>query len=235
MERRKVSVVGLFTRHFLWVPLIPALSAAIFLTFSTIQLRTSSLLERHGITVSGEITRRDTRQSRNSNGQTTTYYYLTYTFRTEAGEDRSRRESVSQSLYNQFQPGARVDVTYAETDASVATIAPGSGRFLGVALAVAGVGAVAVTLGLGQFMLRRKLSLLRAAWHGEMREAQVTAVNPGTLSVNGRLQYRMEWRDAAANTGQSAHRDFSDLPEPGAVIVVYVDPVTGRGWWEEDL
>ena len=103
----------------------------------------------------------------------------------------------------------------------------------GVVGAIAG----AVGIGLAGWMGLRKLSILRALRHGEVREARVTAVTEAKARINNKPQYVLEWVDAAGAAGRSMMtRDTKLAPyPPGSVIVVYVDPVTGRGWWDQQL
>ena len=76
-------------------------------------------------------------------------------------------------------------------------------------------------------------SAWRAATDGEVREARVTGRSFAPTGRQGAV--RLGWTDAVGSTGQSLPGDGDLLPANGAVIVVYTDPVTGRGWWEGDL
>lgn len=79
------------------------------------------------------------------------------------------------------------------------------------------------------------LSMWRAANRGEVRQARVTGSRETAFSSNG-LQLRcLTWRDARGATGESRPARPDRLPQTGRTIVVYVDPSSERGWWEEDL
>lgn len=235
MERRRVSVRRLFTRHFIWVPLLPLTVAAGLALFSTHELRKAARLDLHGAEAIARVIDRDIRTRRDSEGRTTTEYRVEYHFQPATGEPVTTRRTVSRATYNALAPGSELPVRYIAHDPQVNEIEPGqsrrTGRFLGlIALPFALVGLVAAV-----WIGRRKLTLLRAAWSGEVRQARVEDVEVTNVQVNGRTQYRLRWRDAAGAEGRSGMHDHNDLPPQGSVIVVYVDPRSGRGWWEEDI
>lgn len=235
MERRQVSTLGLLWRHQLWVPLIPAVVAVVLLSVAAARFATADLLERHGITVRGQVIEQQIIRRRTQDGANSADHYLIYSFRTLAGEEGRGRGAVSVSRFNSSPIGTPLDVTYAEVDPTVSTLDPGAPRLSALAFAlggaVAGIGAGV----LGWVMWRQKRSALRAARRGEVRQARVRALSPGSLRVRGEQYYQMDWIDAAGQSGQSRNHPLARLPERDAVIVVYVDPETGRGWWENDL
>jgi hypothetical protein len=235
MERRKVTVLGLFWRHFLWLPLIPAAISLVFLSMAAARFANADLLARHGITVTGQVIDREIFQRRNPDGPDTRNYHVIYSFRTLAGQEGRGRAAVSLARYNSLPIGSPLQVTYAEVDPSVSTLNPGARQYSGWGLGGFGLLAALGAVVLGWFLLGLKRSALRAAREGEVREAQVSALMPGSLRVRGEQYYQMEWRDAAGATGQSRNHSLSKLPERGSLIVVYVDPITGKGWWENDL
>lgn len=235
MERRQVSTLGLLWRHHLWVPLIPAAVAAVFLSLAVARFATADLLERHGITVTGQVIDTQIIRRRNHDGANSTDRYLIYSFHTLAGQEGRGRGAVSLSRFNASPIGTPIAVTYAEVDPSVSTLDPGAPRLSAWAFALGGAVAAIGAGVLGWVMLRLKRSALRAARRGEVRQARVRALSPGSLRVRGEQYYQMDWIDAAGQSGQSRNHRLARLPERDAVIVVYVDPETGRGWWENDL
>jgi hypothetical protein len=103
------------------------------------------------------------------------------------------------------------------------------------AMPMAGLWFVAGGLGWAGLGLWRAGSAVRATRRGEVREARVTShARAGRRRGAPR---RLAWSDARGVRGQSRPRADGALdPWPvGSVIVVYADPLTGRGWWEEDL
>lgn len=235
MERRKVSVKRLFTRHLIWLPAIPLLVAVGLALFASHELRQAERMDLHGAEAVAQVIDRDIRTRRDSEGRTTTEYRIEYRFQPSSGDPITTRRTVSRPVYEAQPPGSELPVRYLVHDPGINVIDPGQARRTGrllslIALPFALAGLVATVL-----IGRRKLTLLRAAWYGEVRQARVEEVEATNLQVNGRTQYRLRWHDAAGQEGRSGARDYNDLPAVGSVIVIYVDPRSGRGWWEEDF
>lgn len=235
LERRKVSWRRLFVRHFIWVPAIPLVVALVLGGFGWHNLKLAQVLELHGVEAVATITNREIRRSRDSEGRERTEYRVYYTFRPATGPAAEGRASVSRTTYNQLTPGTETPVRYVLHDPAISEIEIGGTLWLGRLFMLIAVPIGAVGLGLALWIGRRKVSLLRAARRGEVREARVTAHHLTNVQVNGRSQYRMTWLDAAGVEGQSGMHDLQDLPPEGSVIVVYVDPRSGRGWWEDEF
>lgn len=91
--------------------------------------------------------------------------------------------------------------------------------------------------GLGILLWRGPMaaSMWRAASRGEVRQAKVTGWRETAMSSNSIRLRCVTWRDAAGATGESRPALPDRLPQAGQKIIVYVDPLDGRGWWEEDL
>jgi hypothetical protein len=103
------------------------------------------------------------------------------------------------------------------------------------AVPLAGLWFVAGGLGWAGLGAWRATSAVRAASRGEVREARVTAhARAGRRRGAPR---RLAWCDARGARGQSRPRPEGALDRwpVGSVVVVYADPLTGHGWWEEDL
>lgn len=234
IERRKVSWRRLARRHLLWLPLLPLAFALVFGTIGAVQVQKARLFAREGVDGSAQVVAREIRSRRDRDGNTTTERIVTYRFQSLSGETVQGVEAVSRGLYDSLAPGQPVAVRYLPGNPAVNTLEPGIGAFeviiLGVGLLALGIGG-----GLAAFLLRNKLSILRAARRGEVREARVTGHVVTGVKVNGRTQYRFRWVDAAGQEGESAMAALGDLPAEGAVVAVYVDPRTGRDWWEGDF
>lgn len=235
MERRQITLGRLIRRHYLWVPLLPVAFAVLFGLIAQSMRENANRLAVHGIEGIATVTDRDIRVRRDSDGNQQRDHYLTYRFSLPAGDTVSFRRTVSEGFYRRTGLGMELPVRYIPHDPATHELEPGSTAqgswiFGALALVLGGVGAASVWI-----IGRRKASLLRAARHGEVRQARVTQIEPANIVVNGQPRYRLRWTDAAGDEGHSGPHPLKALPEPGSVIVVYVDGRTRTGWWEEDF
>lgn len=234
IERQPVSWRRLFTRHLLWVPLIPLAFALVFGVVGAFSLQAERALARDGVDAVAVVTSRDIRTRTDRDGNRTTTYLVGYRFRPTSDQVVQGQSSVSRAYYNGVTVGAEVPVRFLPDNPGTSALEPGGIVLPLIFLAIAGV-TMALAMGIGGYMLRNKLSILRAARHGEVREAEVVAHQVTNTQINGRTQYRFDWIDAAFQPGQSAMMDFSALPPTGSVLRIYIDPRTGRGWSELDF
>lgn len=235
MERRRITFRRLFTRHFIWVPLLPLAITIGLSLFALHELRKADRLDLHGAEAVAQVIARDIRTSRDRDGRTQTEYRVEYRFQPSSGDAVTTRRSVNRATYNAVAPGDEIPVRYVLHDPQINEIEPGQSRRIGRILA-----AIAVPFGLCALVAliwvgRRKARLFRAVWLGEVRQARITEHEVLNVQVNGRTQYRLHWLDAAGQSGRSGMHDYHDLPAVGEVIVVYVDPRSGLGWWEADI
>lgn len=238
MERKPVSFWRLVQRLGLYWLAFPILFALVFGGVGLVMTRDALLLAREGVVTQALVLDKQIETRRSSDGKTSTSYHIRYIFHpNERAEPITRRQSVSRSLYRQAETGTEIPVTYAWSNPDRASIDPSHDR-LG-AYIFGGFGALAtlISLGLGGWMFGRKLSILRALRRGDVREARVTAIRETNVRKNKERQYVIDWVDATGETGTSMMDGFKTLskhPE-GSVIVVYIDPKTGRGWWDAQL
>lgn len=236
MQRQPVSYGRLFMRHFLWVPLIPMSAGLVFSVIAWVTIATENRLARDGVETVALITDRAIRNERDSDGNSVTRHYLSYRFTPTAGETVTARASVSRDSYRAVEVGQSVTVRYLPDDPGTNRLAvEGSDRVFGMVFGIIGLLLLMASGGALWWLLRGKLSAIRAARHGEVREAEVVGHDPTNTSVNGRLQYRFRWVDAVREQGQSTMMDYNSLPPLGQVVKVYIDPRTGRGWAEQDF
>lgn len=238
MERKQIGLWRLARRLGLFWALFPLAFALVFGGVAISMGAQAALLAREGVIGEAEVLARQIERRRDSDGRETVSYYLTYTYLPEGrAEPIEKRQGVSRTLYDQVREGQIIPVTYAWTRPERATLDPAHDRF-GVILfgSIGGIGML-VSLGLGGWMLSRKMSVLRALRHGEVREARVTGLRRSNVAKNKVPQYMLDWVDAAGQTGTSMMDSQTRLQAHpiGSVIVVYIDPKTGRGWWEAQV
>ncbi len=238
MERKQVSWLRVARRVGLFWALLVLVFGLIFATVGGVMAWKAMTLARDGVTVTGEVLETHIRSSHTSDGATRRSYHVTYRFIPEGeGTPLIRVDDVSQRLYWTLRTGGTVEVTHARHNPDIATVDLRNERMGGVIFTSVGVLIVLVGLGLGGWMIGRKLSVLRALREGEVREARVKGIRATDVYKNKVRQYVLDWVDASGTPDSSMVDRFEHLsahPE-GSVITVYIDPQTGRGWWEAQI
>lgn len=99
--------------------------------------------------------------------------------------------------------------------------------------------ATVILFGAGAILLalrwRDTWSMWRAARSGEVRQARVSHFSNSRWHSDGFPLTRMHWSDALGTAGQTPAARRDRFPARGTTIIVYVDPATGRTWWEDRL
>ena len=237
MERKAVSLPRLLWRMgAVWV-FFPLLFAVSFGAVGLYMLQQARLQDRYGVEGIAVVEEKYTRTGRDSDGRTTVTHYLSYSFRPEGGSPIQDSESVQRSFYNQVRVGDEIPIRYVPHRPEVNEIEPGVNKLIGWVFGGFGFLAAVASAGLAWWIWTRKRSVLRAARHGEVRQARVTGVRRTNVQKNNHQMHVLQWVDAAGQPGESRMYRMERLMDHpvGSVIVVYVDPVTGRGWWEEDF
>ena len=195
-------------------------------------------LAQEGEVVTGEVLGKDWRESRDSDGDTTTTYYVRFHFDTRTGDRIEDENSVSYDIYRDADNGDPVEVRYWPQDPMLNEIEPGSNRFMALMMGILGLPFFLVGLGFATVQARFALGAVRIREHGERLAAEVTEHQSTGLTVNNTRYYRLEWRDENGNIGKSrpAHPNrLKDYP-PGSTISVFVDPrAATKGVWEGDV
>lgn len=234
MERKPVKLWHLTRRlGLIWVG-FPLIFAVVFGGVGLSLWAKSALLAREGVVIQGIVL--DKRIERRSTKDGDEYtYILRYEYHpTERLDPIVKRANVSENRYRTTAIGDAIEVTYVWSQPDTASVDPRGDRFGAVIFSLFGAVAAVVTAGLGWWMIGRKLSAIRALRAGEVREARVTALRQTNVHKNNTPQFVLDWVDATGQTGTSlmAGRDKLSRYPVGSVIVVYVDPRTGRAWWD---
>jgi hypothetical protein len=239
MQRKPVKLWFLIRRFRLYWLLVPLLFTVVFGGIGVRDMLIEMALTRDGVTVTGEVTAKQIRRSRSSQQKTETItYWVAYQFRPEGlSEMLTRDRPVSESLYHALEVGGPVAVLYVWSNPDRSTIDRAHDKTGAIVFVVMGGVAAVLTLGLGWWLLGRKLSVIRALLRGEVRQARVTGLRSLNMAINRQDQFRLQWVDAAGDAGESMMAPLSKFAAypPGSVIVVYVDPRSGRGWWDVQL
>lgn len=234
-RRQPMRWARLIRRQMLWLPLVPLFVALVFGAVAWQEARHASLLERHGVDTLARVTGREARVERDDDNNRYVAYYLSYTYDAGLGDVFDSSRSVGPALYDRTRVGDEIPLRFVFHQPDLHAIESGDSRFIATifGLFTALFGAVALALGL--WMARRSASLIRAARYGEVREARVTGHRASTFSVNNVPLMQATWQDAIGQTGLSTPMRPEFLPAVDSVIVVYVDPVEGQGWWAGDF
>lgn len=217
---------------FLWVGLLCLCLALLFLPIGGFALRDAMRLASDGIGTTATVVDHATHTSRTSNGNRRTSYSVTLRFADQAGTLRTTRLSVSSETYQRLGIGSQTPVRYVASDPSIAEVEPGANRRNG--LIMSGVGGVSAlgALVLLMLFLRSASAQRRAVSRGERRQARIVAHHRvGKARAN---KVTAEWTDDRIS-GRTRTMKMGEAPGIGTVITICVDPVSGKGWWVEDL
>ncbi len=229
MERPSLSWKAYTGRVSFWLAIVFILLSGIFAPFGYLELRDGRLLAREGVDTQGSVVDRVTESRRRSSGGTSHSYYITVRFPGSDGRNHSARHSVSVAEYNRLSLGSVVPIRYAASDPGVTEMeagdSAGTGRML---LGLAGLGALGGLASL-VFLGRGVAAQRRAATEGERRMVPVTG-HKRSGKKNSRY-FQVEWNDGGQTRRTAAVRE-DRLPAIGSDIAVYLDPRSGRGWWE---
>lgn len=234
MQRKHVTIGSLLRRHYLWAPLIALVVALIFGAVAYYQAQNARLLDVYGADAVATVIDRQIHNRRTTEGRQQRSYELQVEFSADGRTIRDRK-GVSASRYHDSPVGSEIMLRYVVHDPAINEIEPGDTRFLSLLLGGVAGGFALVSAGIGWLVWRRMASLLRAARHGEVREAQVTAHVPSNTTINRQRLEHALWVDAAGQEGRSTRMRTQKLPAVNSVIAIYIDPRNGRGWWEQDL
>lgn len=177
IDRQAVSWRRLARRHFLWLPLLPLVFTLVFGTIGGVKLYDSRMLARGAIDGSAQALGREIVTRRDRDGNATTQRLVTFRFQALSGGTATGTEAMNRGFYEGLEPGGGVAVRYMPGDPSVNALEPGIGLFETAFLGAAPL-ALAVSALWAAVLARRKLSVLRPARHGEVREAAVTGQWP---------------------------------------------------------
>lgn len=232
--RPAINWMRLVTRQFLWLPLIPLVTAAVLAGFAIAEGRRAERLAVFGIDTIATVTGNETRRV-GSGDDERTEYRLRLRFQPPTGPAVETWTVVGQPTYRQLPPGTETPLRYLQHDPEVFEIEPEATATAARILGWTALGLAFVALALAALLARRLRSLLRAVRHGAVVQARVEAIETLPGGKNDTPRYRLRWVDALGNVGRSEPHPFAALPGVGSVIVVHIDPRTGRGWWTGDF
>ncbi len=235
IPRYPVPIWRLFLKKGGWFVLISG-AVLLLLTFiSHLALQTAKQFEREGRMASAMVTEKYTTESRDSDGDRTTTYWLTFNFVTQSKEDVTVTDSVGTSAYRRAEVGQPFELLYLSSNPRKIEATPGSNRRGARAFQIA-----ALVLGLAWLAGLWKVggwsvSAVRARRFGKREIAKIKEVRSTGVRVNNKPRFRLVWRDSKGREGTSMLRKRSDLKRfsKGEQIEVYMGLKTS--WWVGDI
>ena len=242
MQRPMISLFTILKRHRAWLAIFPLpfvlLTGLAAFEFSERERLLLLRGETAEVRVDGLDTRRRSASGRSMGRETV--HQVHYAFERSDGEIALGPSAVSRGFHNDLAVGDRIPVRYVPDRPDIhVEVEPGEARvevFIFGTMAVVGVLGM---LGLGTFFWRRCVPMHRAIARGDRRRARITGYRAARLLDNKDYKplQRLEWIVSAGQAGlglpNPAH-SLRDVPE-GSEITVYIDPASGRGFWERDI
>lgn len=234
----QLSPIRVIRRTRLWMPGVVLVAALILLGLAAVKGHTAGQLETRGAIAEALVLGKEQRTSRDSDGNTTTTYYLSYRFTSEAGVTVERRASVARSFWTARREGATFPVRYVENRPRTHELRPGATREEADNLRRMGLAALAGAAALTAWFGTRALPLIRALIGGSRRRAVVIGhvEKPHRRPNSGGRYGRIRWRDETGVEGLSGWVPMLEVASHpvGSRITLIVDAASGRAWWDEE-
>lgn len=227
---------SLFLRLGGWASLVLAAALLVLTAFSATTLFLADRLDREGALAWAVVTDKRVQVRTDSDGDTAHDHYATFTFKARGAGGRTVEAPVGRAFFDAVEPGDERPIRYLLRDPDRIEVNIGGYRRTGLVLRWIGLGfGLAGLAALWAFgsQANRAVKVRR---DGEKRHAEVAGVRGLSVSVNGRRQGRLMWREADGQLGESLMRSEHWLREryaPGDRIVVF--RLGRHAFWEGDV
>lgn len=215
---------------------IPVFLAAFTIILSLVSssgLYLAEEMEAKGEETVGRVISRETKVVRR-NDRTEREYYVTMTYFAD-GEEITKRESVTGTLYQQLSEGTERKVRYLPGRPQVVEFEIGSNRDEGTTLRWVALMFGVLTLGVGWYLARKAVAMIRARKFGPHETGQVVEVKRKRGA--GSTGYVLIWRDARGVEGHSLKSKGDARYAPyrtGGEVDLFRD-AKDRVWWSGDV
>ncbi len=227
---------SLFLRLGGWVCLVAGVALLVLTGISASRLYMADRLDAGGGYSAAVVTGKRFEQSTDSDGDTSTTYYVTFTYKGGAAGGQTVETSVGSGFYDDVGLQDRRVIRYLREEPTVIEYAPGRYRRIGNILRYIGLGVGLLGLSALWLLGQQTNRAIRARRDGDRRIAKVMDIRGTGVEVNDRQQARLVWREDDGKTGQSLMRDEAELRslyKTGDRIVVFR---LGRyAVWEGDV
>jgi hypothetical protein len=149
----------------------------------------------------------------------------------------TRRKYISRLYHDNLRVGGTVRLRYSAKAPSIVSVDPHRDATMRGWLNGLTAATISAALVLAGWMLWHRAPRIRALRHGMLRKATVTGLLPTERHRNRGRLHVLEWMDSEGQSGQSLPDERHRLArfKIGSTISVYIDPQTGRGWWDAQI
>ena len=244
MSRPRLSLKAATSPVTLWLGLVLVVLMAVFGYGASQTLGEAALLARDGIETSAVAIDRARDRHRSGTGRIRITYAIVLRYEDQTGAPHFARQPTSSSEYDNFEPGEVVALRYSASRPEIWELSDGgTQRTAWGALTGATIFGVLAAASLGAYA-RGLFRQHRAGRKGQPIVAEVTDIRRYGRRKGGKRPPRAEmaWIGHAYGggaTGLIAGRTRplprADLPPEGSEITVWIDPKSGRGYWEGEF
>lgn len=232
MTRPRLSLRALSGRASFWIALVAGLAAAFMLTAGVVELQHGAILARDGVDTQATITGFHTSLSRRAHGSSRTRHAVDLSFVGPGGQTLSARKGISASERDAMRTGQRLPMRYSAARPDLVELHPGDIWWGGLKALLLGFASLLGALWAVYALLRSLGAQRRAARLGTGHRAQVIAHHRTGKGPAAKVEVAYVLDGV---TGRTAPLSARRAPALGSEIGVWIDPVTGRGWWSGEF
>ncbi|MEL6412259.1 MAG: DUF3592 domain-containing protein [Pseudomonadota bacterium] len=234
-DDRAPNVLRLFLRMGGWGVVLLGILVLTVSILSASRLSIAKQFEDQGRSAKAEVTDKQVRQKRASDGSVMTTFHVEFRFSTFDGKELTLEQPMEKPLFDGLGLGSTLPVRYLADTPSRVELDIGLYRRGGDTLQrIALIGGV-VWLGLLWLVGGWAVSAVQAREQGRLEEVEVVKVQRTTWRMNRQRLFRLVWRNAEGQEGQSMlnwRRSVARF-RPGDKVEAY------RGarhmWWVGDV
>lgn len=229
------SLFRLFNRMGGWIVIVLGVMLVLITLVSQLALNTAQRFEAEGVAATATVEEKYTTTSTDSDGDTTTSYWLTFRFVTADKREMTLTETVGTSLYRQVSPGDTFELLYLRSDPERVETSPGSNRaaslYTQISALVFGLLWLVGLWRVGSWAV----AAVRARKYGARETVRLTGIERSGVRINNRPRYRLTWKDSQGRAGKSLLQPKDRIRDlsGGDRIDIYRGLKTG--WWVGDV
>lgn len=178
--------------------------------------------EKESVVTTGTLLSKDTTQSTDSDGHSSTHYVASYEFKDAQGELIKGESNIEYERWNSLNVNQQVEIQYLKGESSKNRINQET-SFV-IPYIFGGVGGISFLFGALFVILyfRKKIKFNRISNSGILASATVTSVRPGNLKINGVQQWVIYY----------SYQDYQGKQQKGETG--YLTPEEANAWKSGD-